>query len=233
MMNKIWNNKKIILFDLDGTLTDPGLGITNSVMHALHRYGIEVSDRTELYKFIGPPLHESFERFYGFEKEEAYRAVDVYREYFSVKGLFENEVYAGIEQLLRELKKQGKILCLATSKPEVFAKQILEHFCLDGYFDRIVGSLLNGERTNKAEVIAWVLQCLNEDGISWNLNQIVMIGDREHDVIGAHKNDIPAIGVLFGYGNEDELKMAGADDLAVSVDGLYEMLVGKNEEVCV
>ena len=227
MMNKIWNNKKIILFDLDGTLTDPGLGITNSVMHALHRYGIEVSDRTELYKFIGPPLHESFERFYGFEKE------DVYREYFSVKGLFENEVYAGIEQLLRELKKQGKILCLATSKPEVFAKQILEHFCLDGYFDRIVGSLLNGERTNKAEVIAWVLQCLNEDGISWNLNQIVMIGDREHDVIGAHKNDIPAIGVLFGYGNEDELKMAGADDLAVSVDGLYEMLVGKNEEVCV
>ena len=120
MMNKIWNNKKIILFDLDGTLTDPGLGITNSVMHALHRYGIEVSDRTELYKFIGPPLHESFERFYGFEKEEAYRAVDVYREYFSVKGLFENEVYAGIEQLLRELKKQGKILCLATSKPEVF-----------------------------------------------------------------------------------------------------------------
>lgn len=233
MMNKIWNNKKIILFDLDGTLTDPGLGITNSVMHALHRYGIEVSDRTELYKFIGPPLHESFERFYGFEKEEAYRAVDVYREYFSVKGLFENEVYAGIEQLLRDLKAQGKILCLATSKPEVFAKRILEHFCLDGYFDLVIGSLLNGERTNKAEVIAWVFQCLNEDGISWNLNQIVMIGDREHDVIGAHKNDIPAIGVLFGYGNEDELKMAGADDLAVSVDGLYEMLVGKNEEVCV
>lgn len=226
MLKKDWNEKKIILFDLDGTLTDPGMGITNSVMHALKRYGIEVPDRTELYKFIGPPLSESFERFYGFSKEESYRAVDVYREYFSVKGLFENEVYEGIEELLKMLKAQGKIICLATSKPEIFAKQILEHFHLDRYFTLIVGSLMNGERTNKAEVIEWVLHCLNEDSGAWSKEQMVMIGDREHDVIGAHKNDLQVIGVLFGYGDEDELKRAGADGIAESVDELYRMLIG-------
>lgn len=226
MLKKDWNEKKIILFDLDGTLTDPGMGITNSVMYALNRYGIEVSDRTELYKFIGPPLSESFERFYGFSKEESYRAVDVYREYFSVKGLFENEVYDGIEELLKMLKAQGKIICLATSKPEKFAKQILEHFHLDRYFTLIVGSLMNGERTNKAEVIEWVLHCLNEDSDAWSKEQMVMIGDREHDVIGAHKNDLQVIGVLFGYGDEDELKRAGADGIAESVDELYRMLIG-------
>lgn len=226
MLKKDWNEKKIILFDLDGTLTDPGMGITNSVMYALNRYGIEVSDRTELYKFIGPPLSESFERFYGFSKEESYRAVDVYREYFSVKGLFENEVYEGIEELLKMLKAQGKIICLATSKPEKFAKQILEHFHLDRYFTLIVGSLMNGERTNKAEVIEWVLHCLNEDSGAWSKEQMVMIGDREHDVIGAHKNDLQVIGVLFGYGDEDELKRAGADGIAESVDELYRMLIG-------
>ena len=226
MLRKDWNEKKIILFDLDGTLTDPGMGITNSVMYALNRYGIEAVDRTELYKFIGPPLSESFERFYGFSKEESYRAVDVYREYFSVKGLFENEVYEGIEELLKMLKAQGKIICLATSKPEKFAKQILEHFHLDRYFTLIVGSLMNGERTNKAEVIEWVLHCLNEDSGAWSKEQMVMIGDREHDVIGAHKNDLQVIGVLFGYGDEDELKRAGADGIAESVDELYRMLIG-------
>lgn len=224
MLKTNWNEKKIILFDLDGTLTDPGMGITNSVMYALNRYGIEVFDRTELYKFIGPPLSESFERFYGFSKEESYRAVDVYREYFSVKGLFENEVYDGIEELLKILKAQGKVICLATSKPEKFAKQILEHFHLDSYFTLIVGSLMNGERTNKAEVIEWVLHCLDEHSDAWSKEQIVMIGDREHDVIGAHKNGLQVIGVLFGYGDEEELKSAGADEIAGSVDELCRML---------
>ena len=124
------------------------------------------------------------------------------------------------------LKAQGKIICLATSKPEIFAKQILEHFHLDRYFTLIVGSLMNGERTNKAEVIEWVLHCLNEDSGAWSKEQMVMIGDREHDVIGAHKNDLQVIGVLFGYGDEDELKRAGADGIAESVDELYRMLIG-------
>lgn len=232
MLNSRWNQKKIICFDLDGTLTDPGIGITNSVMYALKKYDIEVSDPSELYKFIGPPLSESFERFYGFSKEESVRAVDTYREYFSVKGLFENEVYSGIEVLLKALREQDKIICLATSKPEVFAKRILEHFHLDSYFDFVVGSMMNGDRTNKAEVIAWVFHCLDQEGVEWNKEQVVMIGDREHDIIGAHKNNIPAIGVLFGYGDAAEMDAAGADDVAESVDDLYFALTGnKLEEV--
>ncbi len=226
MLNKNWNEKECILFDLDGTLTDPGIGITNSVMHALKRYGIEVADRSELYRFIGPPLSQSFERFYGFSKEEAVRAVDVYREYFSVKGLFENLVYPGIEDLLKTLKAQGKTICLATSKPEIYAKQILEHFNLDQYFDVISGSLLSGERTNKAEVITWAMKCLKEDGKAFEVDQMVMIGDREHDVIGAHKNVMDVIGVLFGYGDAEELSKAGADGLAETVGDLYQMLTG-------
>ena len=226
MLNKNWNEKECILFDLDGTLTDPGIGITNSVMHALKRYGIEVADRSELYRFIGPPLSQSFERFYGFSKEEAVRAVDVYREYFSVKGLFENLVYPGIEDLLKTLKAQGKTICLATSKPEIYAKQILEHFNLDQYFDVISGSLLSGERTNKAEVITWAMKCLKEDGKAFEVDQMVMIGDREHDVIGAHKNVMDVIGVLFGYGDAEELSTAGADGLAETVGDLYQMLTG-------
>ena len=229
MNNKCWHDKKIICFDLDGTLTDPGIGITNSVMYALERYGIRVKDRSQLYRFIGPPLSESFERFYGFSKEDAIHAVEVYREYFSVKGLFENEVFTGIESLLKGLKAQGKIICLATSKPEIFAKQILEHFNLDKYFDYISGSMLNGDRTDKAEVIEWLFKLFEENQISLDKEEIVMIGDREHDVIGAHKNGIPVIGVLFGYGSKEELESAGADDIAPSVDILYQMLVGKEE----
>lgn len=227
MFNTEWKEKKIICFDLDGTLTDPGLGITNSVMHALNHYGIHVADRSELYKFIGPPLSQSFERFYGFSHEDAVHAVSVYREYFSVKGLFENAVYPGIEELLKTLKAQGKKICLATSKPEVYAKQILEHFKLDGYFDFISGSLLNGDRTDKAEVITWAIQSLEEMGVTCNRDDMVMIGDREHDVIGGHKNDMAVIGVLFGYGSEEELKAAGAEAIAESVAKLHTLLTGE------
>lgn len=230
MINRKWQDKKMIFFDLDGTLTDPGLGITNSVMYALERYGIDVKDRSELYRFIGPPLSESFERFYGFSKEDAVQAVEVYREYFSVKGLYENEVFQGIEKLLKDLKAQGKMVCLATSKPETFATKILEHFNLIQYFDYISGSMLSGERTNKAEVIEWLFKCFDQDGIIWNKEDIVMIGDREHDVKGAHKNHIPVIGVLFGYGSEEELTSAGSDALACSVENLHEMLVGEVDE---
>ena len=226
-MDKLKQN--IILFDLDGTLTDPGLGITNSVMHALNHYGIHVADRSELYKFIGPPLSQSFERFYGFSKEDAHHAVDVYREYFSVKGLFENEVYPGIKELLKELKAQGKVLCLATSKPEIYAKQILEHFELDGYFDFVSGSLLSGERTDKAEVIAWAMHSLTQMGLDCDPGHMVMIGDREHDILGAHKNQLPAIGVLFGYGSAEEFEEANAEAMAETVEALRVMLTGEHE----
>lgn len=227
MLDNKWINKKIVLFDLDGTLTDPGIGITNSVMYALEKYGIALPERSELYKFIGPPLSESFERFYDFSPEEAVHAVEVYREYFSVKGLFENELYEGIENMLKTLKQQGKLICLATSKPEIFAKKILEYFHIDHYFDYISGSLLSGERTDKSEVITHVLQCLEIDGQAYQKDEIVMVGDREHDVIGAHKNDLDVIGVLYGYGTLEEFNQAGADEIVASVDELHTILTNQ------
>ena len=224
-----WNKKKVIFFDLDGTLTDPGIGITNSVMYALEKFGITVSDRSELYKFIGPPLMQSFEVYYGFGKDEAKRAVALYREYFQDRGIFENQVFDGIEELLKQLKIQGKIVGLATSKPEIYAGQILEHVGLDKYFDFISGSMMNGERTDKGEVITWAIHLLKEKQ-ECRVEDIVMIGDREHDMIGAKKNQISSIGVLFGYGSREELKEAGATAVAASVSELSEMLTGETAE---
>jgi phosphoglycolate phosphatase len=210
-----------ILFDLDGTLTDPGEGITNSVAYALKKFGISVSDRTSLYKFIGPPLHESFEVFYGFDHAKAMQAVDGYREYYRDRGIWENVVYPGIPALLEQLQKRGCRILLATSKPEVFARQILEHFGLAPYFDVIAGSNLDGSRTKKAEVIAYALaQADLEPG-----TRAVMVGDREHDVLGAIENSLPAIGVLFGYGDQAELERAGAIATAADVAQLSALLL--------
>lgn len=195
-----------ILFDLDGTLTDPGIGITNSVMYALKKFNIDVEDRATLYKFIGPPLLESFEKYYGFSKEESELALKYYREYFKPKGLYENEVYEGIEELLAELKSRKKILIVATSKPEAFAVEILKHFHLDHYFDFIAGATMDEKRTKKSDVIAYALeQCKITDKAS-----AIMIGDREHDVLGAKRVGLDSIGVLYGYGNYEELENAGA-----------------------
>lgn len=212
---------KVILFDLDGTLTDPGLGITNSVMHALKKYGIEVSDRASLYKFIGPPLIDSFEKYFGFTHDEAVKSVDYYREYYKDKGIYENEVYAGIEELLKNLNKKGKKIILATSKPEPFAKEILRYFGLDKYFLFAAGSTMDETRTNKAEVIEYAL---SECGIT-DKTEIVMVGDREHDIIGANKNGIDSIGVLFGYGSREELETAGATYIAETVADIEKYIV--------
>lgn len=211
-----------ILFDLDGTLTDPAMGITNSVMHALKKYGIEVSDRSELYKFIGPPLTDSFERYYGFSKSEAVTAVEYYREYFKDIGIFENKVYEGIPELLARLSDKGKTIILATSKPSVFAKRILEHFDLAKYFSFVSGSLLDGTRVRKDEVIQYALTGCNITDKSGT----VMVGDREHDIIGAKKCGIQSIGVLFGYGSREELEAAGADYIAASVDEILRIIPG-------
>jgi phosphoglycolate phosphatase len=210
-----------LLFDLDGTLTDPGIGITNSVMHALKKFGIEVSDRSELYKFIGPPLYDSFENFYGFTKEEAKTAIDFYREYYEDKGIFQNLVYDGIENLLKELKDSSKTLIVATSKPEVFAKKILEHFKIEKYFTYIAGSNLDETRSRKDEVIRYALEsCKIKD-----LSKVIMIGDREYDIKGAKAVGIDSMGVLFGYGNRDELEKAGADYISKTVVGIGKILL--------
>lgn len=206
----------VILFDLDGTLTDPGLGITNSVAYALKKYGITAESREELYKFIGPPLHKSFEMFYGFSEKEAMRAVEYYREYYKEKGIYENSVYDGIENLLEKLKEAGKKVIVATSKPEVFAKEIIRHFSLDEYFFYVAGSNLDGSRTVKAEVIEYALA---EGGVT-DKSSVVMIGDREHDIIGAKKAGVDSIGVLFGYGSREELEAAGATHIADTVESI-------------
>ncbi len=210
----------IILFDLDGTLTDPGLGITNSVAYALAHWNITVKDRSELYKFIGPPLIDSFEEFYGFSREDAVKALAVYREYFSTKGLFENQVYPGVPALLSELKRQGKTVVLATSKPEKFAIQILEHFKLDGYFDLMAGASMDETRNKKADVIAYAIDKLGNPDRS----RIVMIGDREHDIIGAAQNGLDSIGVLYGYGDRAEHLAAGATYIAETVEDILPLL---------
>lgn len=199
-----------LLFDLDGTLTDPGLGITNSVMYALQKFDINVEDRTSLYKFIGPPLRVSFETFYGFSGEKSDLAIQYYREYFKEKGLYENEVYDGITDLLIQLKEQGKSLIVATSKPEPFAIEILRHFKLYDYFDFVAGATMDESRNTKADIIKYALEHCNIHEKS----SAVMIGDREHDILGAKENELDSIGVLFGYGSLDELKKAGATFIA-------------------
>ena len=210
----------VILFDLDGTLTDPGIGITNSVAHALAHWNIEVTDRATLYKFIGPPLSDSFMRYYGFSEEDAMHAISVYREYFSVKGLYENEVYPGIPELLRTLKAQGKTVILATSKPEKFAVEILRHFGLYDYFDIIAGASMDESRNKKADVIAYALSQMKDPDIS----KLIMIGDREHDVLGAKQFGIDSIGVLYGYGDRAEHEKAGATYIAEKVEDILPML---------
>ncbi len=202
-------NTKYILFDLDGTLTEPSLGITNSVMYAFKKFGIEIKDRSELYKFIGPPLIDSFVEYYGFTKENALKAVEYYREYYSVKGIFENRLYDGIRELLSALYKEGKKIILATSKPQKFAEQILKHFGIDKYFYFVGAATMDEKRTQKDEVIEYILTECKID-----TSAAVMIGDRKYDVLGAHKFGIKAIGVTFGFGSKEELLQSGADFIA-------------------
>ncbi|MGN0804766.1 MAG: HAD family hydrolase [Candidatus Coproplasma sp.] len=195
-----------ILFDLDGTLTNPAEGITNSVVYALNKLSINVPDKKSLLKFIGPPLIDSFQCFYGFSKEESLKAVEYYREYFKVKGIFENELFEGTKGLLSALKKAGKHIILATSKPEEFALQILEHFNLTEYFDYVCGATMDEKRCQKAEII----RCAIEGYPVKDLSSAIMIGDREHDILGANKAGIASIGVLYGFGDYGELKNAKA-----------------------
>ena len=211
---------KYVLFDLDGTLTDPGIGITNSVMYALKKYNIEVKDRSELYKFIGPPLVDSFEKYYGFSKEEAEQAVVYYREYFREKGLYENTIYDGSEKLLSDLKASGKKVVLATSKPQEFAEIILKHFQIDRYFDVVAGATMDGTRSKKTDVILYALAACGVEDKS----QVVMVGDREHDIIGAKNAGLDSIGVLCGYGDREELETAGATHVVEKIEDVWEFV---------
>lgn len=212
--------KDYIIFDLDGTLTDPMVGITKSVQYALRSYGIEVDDLETLCPFIGPPLKDSFMKYYGFSPEQASEAIGRYREYFTDTGLYENVEYSGIQELLSELKAHGKHLFVATSKPEVFAKQILEYFQLSEYFDFIGGASMDEVRVRKGDVIKYVLY----ENPLIEPSEAIMVGDREHDVLGAKEAGIESIGVLYGYGDREELELAGADYVAATIEELAELI---------
>ncbi|EGG80983.1 HAD hydrolase, family IA [Lachnospiraceae bacterium 2_1_46FAA] len=214
-------NYQYILFDLDGTLTNSQLGITTCVAYALESFGIHTENPEELRKFIGPPLKESFVKYYNMTDGEGDRAVEKYRERFATVGLYENEVYAGIPELLQKLKAQGKTLLVATSKPTVYSDKILEHFGLKEYFSYIAGSELDGTRVNKAEVIQYALEQMKIT----ESEKIVMIGDKEHDMIGAGICGVDSIGVLYGFGEREELENHGATYIAETVSDLEKILL--------
>lgn len=216
------HRKQILFFDLDGTLTDSAPGILNSVTYALEKMGIPVEDRRALYRFIGPPLLDSFRDYYGMDSKNAEQAVEYYREYYRAGGMFENIPYAGIHALLADLKAAGKTLALATAKPEVFSVPILEKFELAQYFDYVGAASLDESRNQKHQVVAHTLAlCGHPDP-----DTVVMVGDRHHDVDGARMNGIETVGVLYGFGDRAELEQAGAAAIAETVDDLRKILLG-------
>ena len=212
----------LCFFDLDGTLTDPKVGITKSFQYALASFGIH-EKLENLKQFIGPPLRESFRNSYGFSDSDTERAVVKYREYFSETGLYENTVYPDIPEFLQELKNSGRILAVVTSKVTVYAKSILKHFSLDKYFSYVSGDEMDGSLTKngKRDLIYITLDVLDRE----RKMPVVMVGDREHDIHGALEAGIDSIGITWGYGSFDELKSAGATQIVDTVEELQRLIV--------
>ena len=219
------NRKDYILFDLDGTLTDPKEGITKSVQHALEHFGIQTDDLDGLTPFIGPPLRDSFKRYYGFSDEQAWEGVQAYREYFSVRGWVQNKEYPGKKEMLEALKEAGRVLLVATSKPEEFAKKILDHFDMAEYFDFIGGADMGETRVRKADVIRYVLEQCGLESDDETIGRCVMVGDREHDVLGARECGMECVGVLYGYGDRQEMDACRPAWIAETVKDLRDLLL--------
>ncbi len=211
-----------LLFDLDGTLTDSGEGIMRSVQYALQKFGIEVGDYHELHAFVGPPLTDTFQSLYGLSADEAGQALAFYRERYSTIGIFENSVYEGIPEILREMDAEGRILAVASSKPEVYVKKVLDHFGIGGYFRETVGSGLDLKGAQKPEIIEEVMRrfSLREE----DKKKMLMIGDRRYDILGAKATGIDSMGVYYGYADPGELEEAGATYIADSVEDLGRLL---------
>lgn len=209
---------KYALFDLDGTLTDPGEGIKNSLAFAIGKAGFPVPDRGELGKYIGPPLIPSFMQDYGVSEARSREMLGYFREYFEDRGIFENEVYPGIEALLAELTSAGAKNIVATSKPEIYAEKIVRHFGLDRYFTAVCGNTMEESRTAKKDIIEYVRERFPDI----SADNAVMVGDRRYDIEGAAQNGLPAIGVLYGYGEINEF--SGALHVAVDVGDLRHLL---------
>ena len=219
-----------ILFDLDGTLTESGPGITRSVQYALHQMGIEEPDLQKLEPFVGPPLNLSFRERYGMNEEETGRAIHYFRESYDTKGIYENNVYPGVRELLQMLHEQGSRLAIASSKPEPMVHRVLEHFGIVGYFDVIVGSHVEEELDNKMGAdnkLLMVKKALQGLGLSvepGHRKYYAMVGDRSFDMNGAKANHVTAVGVSYGYGSRRELEEAGADFIADTVEELGRIL---------
>jgi phosphoglycolate phosphatase len=205
-----------IYFDLDGTLTDPKPGITRSIQYALGKLGCAVPSEDELTWCIGPPLHASLKKLVGSE-DLADKALSLYRERFADIGLFENMVYPGVEETLSAIASSGRRLFVATSKPGIYAERIVDHFKLSDYFERIFGSELDGRRADKTELLRYALETMAIEP-----SQAMMIGDRSHDMVGARNNGMTAVGVLYGYGSEEELVAAGAHQVCATPHRLLE-----------
>ncbi len=211
----------VIIFDLDGTLTNPFEGVINAAQYALEKLKIDAGNAETFNRFIGPPLLISFQEIYSLSEEDARRAVTLYREYYGVRGMYENSVYEGIPELLALLRQKGKILFVATTKAEVFAAKILQHFQMDCYFSLIVGSNLDGTRSAKDELIKHVLDTISHVP----KEEIVMVGDRLYDIEGVRANGISSIAVTYGFGTFEELTNAKPDYLVSSVEQLKKLLI--------
>ncbi len=194
-----------ILFDLDGTLTESAPGIVSSVRYSLEQFNIKDQTDSQLMRFIGPPLSESYSEFYGFNKEQCDIAIKYYREHYGVHGIFENSLYQDIPEVLEKLKNSGKKLYIATSKPEVYMKQIIAHFGIEKFFDDVCGGDLEEKRNEKWQIVETIIEKNNLHDAVKN-GTVLMIGDRKHDILGSRKNNVPCCGVLWGYGNIEEFK---------------------------
>ena len=208
-----------ILFDLDGTLTDSAPGITNAIIYARKKWGLEPGTNADYYRFIGPPMPQSFEEFWGFSHEDAVLFLQYYREYFSTKGLFENNVYPGIYPMLSALKAAGRKMYIATTKPTVYSQRISDHFGFSEYFDMVSGSDFKLDNS-KYQVIERARTACSID-----MSSAVMVGDRSHDVEGAHEHGIPCIGAAWGFGSTEELRAAGADYIVQTAEELQALLL--------
>lgn len=213
---------KAILFDLDGTITESGEGITKSVQYALEKIGKPEQDLEKLRVFVGPPLLEQFMKYADLDEETARQAVVFYRERYTVTGIYENSVYPGVRELLEELREKGYLLAVASSKPEHFVNQVLDYFDLTKYFHEIVGSEMNGSRTQKSQVIEETLKRL---GMSAHRDQVLMIGDKEHDVYGAREAGIQCVAVSYGYGTMEELEVSQPLQIVKSAEELLHFFV--------
>lgn len=209
-----------ILFDLDGTLTDPKEGIVNSILYALEKLGLHENFIDELDNFIGPPLRESFLKRYNLSNELADNAMLYYREYFSIKGIYENRIYPGVKDMLETLSSHNFHLFVATSKPTIYAIEVLRHFNIDTYFKEIIGSNLDNTLTDKKEIISYMVSTYGLQA-----SNSIMIGDRKYDIIGAKNNSLKTIGVTYGYGSIDELLEFHPDFIVNNCKGIEELLI--------